>query len=74
MKKLIIITEIPSHYRLPVFNKIAKNKNFSLLVIYLKDNVRGRSWKIMWEENKFDFIILKSFTLLEKTDQINIYL
>ena len=66
MKKLIIITEIPSHYRLPVFNKIAKDKNFSLLVIYLKDNVRGRSWKIMWEENKFDFIILKSFYITRK--------
>ena len=60
MTRLIIITEIPSHYRLPVFNKIAMNKNISLFVIYLKENIRGRSWNIMWNLNKFDYAILKS--------------
>lgn len=73
MKKLIIITEIPSHYRLPVFNLIAKDENISLVVIYLKHVIRGRSWDILWDLNQFNYKTLKSFCYSRK-DGSQIYI
>jgi glycosyltransferase involved in cell wall biosynthesis len=54
----IIITNLPSFYKINLYNEI--NKHCRLLVIYTNDNAQGRNDDFFKGETQFDYIHLKS--------------
>ncbi|MBI4398851.1 MAG: glycosyltransferase family 4 protein [Candidatus Omnitrophica bacterium] len=54
-KKVVLLTEIMSPYRTPVFNEIAKNPSFDFEVIYLAETSGGRKWDIDRQAMNFSF-------------------
>ena len=56
--KVVLITEIVSPYRIPVFNEIAKNDQIDFKVLLLSEGVPDRSWRIQKEKIKFQYQIL----------------
>lgn len=60
--RLVILTEIISPYRIPLFNCLAQDSDISLHVIFLSENDPGlRQWKIYREEIKFSYEVLPSW-------------
>jgi len=61
--KVFLITNIPTPYRIPLFNELDKQleeKGLKLKVIFGSLGYRHRKWKIDLSECKFDFKILPS--------------
>ncbi len=60
MKKIkaILITNIISPYRIPLFNYISRNGNFNFKVIALAEGEKNRQWKFDNDQIKFDYQIL----------------
>lgn len=62
--KLLIITNIPTPYRIAFFNVLNKEiieRNGSFQVLYCAKNEPGRHWNIEQNEQKFDHQILDGF-------------
>lgn len=57
-RKIILLTEIISPYRIPVFNEIAQILQDRFLVLFLGETEKRRQWKIYKEEIKFDYGVL----------------
>jgi len=62
-KKVILLTNIISPYRIPLFNYISKNGGFSFRVIALAKTEKNREWKIAKEKIHFDYKILPGWHL-----------
>lgn len=60
--KALLIHNIISPYRVPLFNEIAKNNNLQFKVIFLAKTEKGREWHIPKEIN-FNYILLPNFYL-----------
>lgn len=56
--KVILITEIISPYRIPVFNEIAKNPEIDLTVFFLAETEPDRSWRVEKEKIRFRYEVL----------------
>jgi len=67
MKKVILITNILSPYRIPLFNSIKEQGNFNFKVIALAETEKNREWKLAKERIKFDFKILPGWHLFFRT-------
>src|SRR5439155_20329956 len=62
MSRLVILTEIISPYRVPVFNALAKHRDIDLLVIFLADNDPTlRRWLVYKHEIGFSYEVLPSW-------------
>lgn len=64
--KIIIVTNIPSPYRIPLFNQIDedfKKKNWKLHVVFLTRSYKRRKWQVNENEFHFDFEYLKDWHL-----------
>jgi len=64
--KVFLITNIPTPYRIPLFNELDKQleeKGLKLKVIFGSLGYRHRKWKIDLSECKFDFKILPSLCI-----------
>jgi len=62
MSRLVIITEIISPYRIPIFNSLAESANPKLHVIFLAETDPGlRQWEVYREEIQFSFEVLPSW-------------
>jgi glycosyltransferase involved in cell wall biosynthesis len=61
--KILLITDIISPYRVPVFNALAKEEGISLSVLALCKNMKGRHWLFPEAKIKFDYHILKNIQL-----------
>lgn len=60
--KLVILTEIISPYRIPVFNALAKQKDIDLHVIFLADtDPTQREWLVYKSEIQFSYQVLPSW-------------
>lgn len=62
--KLLIVTNIPTPYRIAFFNVLhqqLQQQNGKLKVLYCAENEPDRHWKINLEEQQFDYEILKGF-------------
>lgn len=60
--RLVLITEIISPYRIPVFNELAKKKEVDLHVIFLAENDPGlRQWRVYKKEIEFSYEVLPSW-------------
>lgn len=56
--KVILITNIISPYRIPLFNAISKDANFDFKVVALAEIEKNREWQILKEKIKFDYQVL----------------
>ncbi len=62
-KKVFLLTEIVSPYRVPVFNHIAKENQFDFKVLFLSGISGGRKWQMHEEDMDFDYEIIRGFKL-----------
>ena len=53
MKRAVVVTEVISPYRIPLFNEIAKCEEIRFQVFFLAETVRGRLWRTPKEEIRF---------------------
>src|ERR1700756_2394672 len=61
-RRLVILTEIISPYRIPLFNCLAQDSGIDLHVIFLSENDPGlRQWRIYKEEIRFSHEVLPSW-------------
>jgi glycosyltransferase involved in cell wall biosynthesis len=61
-RRLALITEIISPYRIPLFNALAKNEGVDLHVIFLAETDPDlRKWKVYKDEIKFSYQVLPSW-------------
>ncbi len=56
--KVILITNIISPYRIPLFNIISERGNFHFNVVALAEREKNRKWEIDKEKMRFDYQIL----------------
>lgn len=62
MTRLVILTEIISPYRIPLFNALARHEDVDLYVIFLAETDPGlRQWLVYREELKFSYRVLPSW-------------
>jgi glycosyltransferase involved in cell wall biosynthesis len=63
--KVALIHNIISPYRIPVFNKLAKNKNIDLIVYFLNETAKNRNWNTNYYKKnlKFKYEILPSINI-----------
>ena len=60
--RAVILTEIISPYRIPVFNALANNPEIDLKVIFLSETDAGlRQWRVYKDEIRFDYEVLPSW-------------
>lgn len=61
-RRLVILTEIISPYRIPLFNALARHENVDLHVIFLAETDPNlRQWTVYKEEIKFSYEVLPSW-------------
>lgn len=58
-----IVTNIPSPYRIPLFNSIAGFEDVNLTVYFMDVTEKNRSWKVSPEEWQFNYEILEGSSL-----------
>jgi glycosyltransferase involved in cell wall biosynthesis len=62
MKRLVILTEIISPYRIPLFNALAEREEVSLHVIFLAETDPAlRQWHVYKREIRFSYQVLASW-------------
>jgi len=72
--KVILITNIISPYRIPVWNYIAKTGDFDFKIFFMKETEYNREWKIPLEEIQFQYKILSGLHLPIKKLEWEIHL
>lgn len=61
-RRLVILTEIISPYRIPLFNALARDEGVNLHVIFLAETDPGlRQWRVYKEEIAFSYEVLPSW-------------
>ena len=61
-RRLVILTEIISPYRIPLFNALARHEGVDLHVIFLAETDPNlRQWQVYKEEIKFSYQVLPSW-------------
>lgn len=61
--KVILITNIISPYRIPLYNYISKNGDFNFKVLVLAEKEKNREYQLAKQEIKFDYQILPGWHL-----------
>ena len=56
-RKVVVLTELVSPYRMPVFNEIAVDSGLDFKVIFLAETVTERKWRVNKDEMKFSYRI-----------------
>jgi len=64
--KILIITNIPSPYRFPLFDEIAKNENVELFVIYTGEYLKNFEWHKPKLAHKHLFLKIPRIKILTK--------
>ncbi|MGO9088663.1 MAG: glycosyltransferase family 4 protein [Candidatus Sulfotelmatobacter sp.] len=61
-RRLLLLTEIISPYRIPLFNALARHENVDLHVIFLAETDPNlRQWQVYKDEIKFSYQVLPSW-------------
>lgn len=58
-KRLLILTNIISPYRIPFFNELSEKGGCSVKVVYVAEQERNRMWTTYDDEIKYDYTILR---------------
>jgi glycosyltransferase involved in cell wall biosynthesis len=66
MKRIILLTETISPYRIPVFNELAQALGEQFLVLFLGETEKRRKWRVYREKIKFYFEVLPNLLLQKK--------
>lgn len=61
MKKVLLITNLITPYRVPLFNYIYENTDFNFKILALAENEKNREWKIKKNKIRFNYAILKGW-------------
>jgi glycosyltransferase involved in cell wall biosynthesis len=61
--KVVLLTEIISPYRIPVFNEIAKRLSDQFMVFFMGKSEKRRYWKIYREKIRFCYCVLPGILL-----------
>lgn len=64
--KVIVLTEIISPYRIPVFNEIAKRLTDQFMVLFMGKSEKRRQWRIYKENIKFRYEVLPNILCQRK--------
>lgn len=74
--KVVLITNIISPYRIPLFNAISEKGNFCFKVIALAEREKNREWELSENKIKFDYQILPGWNwfVWGKKKEITIHL
>ncbi len=63
-RRVLILSEIISPYRIPVFNALARDERISLHVVFLSETDTGlRQWRVYKDEISFSYEVLPSARL-----------
>ena len=57
-KRVLLVTNIITPYRIPLFNAISEKGNFYFKVVALAEKEKNREWKLTRNEIKFDYQVL----------------
>lgn len=60
-QKVLLLINIISPYRIPLFNVISKERGFDFKIVALAEREKNRKWKIDKEKIKFDYQILSGY-------------
>ena len=76
MKKIILVTNIISPYRIPLYNYISQNEDFEFKVIALAEKEENREWKLQKDKINFNYQILPGWHLFfrKKTREIPVHI
>ena len=66
MPKVILLTEIISPYRIPVFNEITQSLGDKFMVIFFGESENRRQWRIYKEKIKFRYEVLPHILFQKK--------
>lgn len=72
--KAMLITNIISPYRIPLFNTISERGNFYFKVVVLAENEKNREWEVDKDRIKFDYQILSGWHFYIRNKEISIHL
>ena len=61
-RRLTLVTDIISPYRIPVFNALARHRGIDLNVVFLADNDPSRQWPVYKKEIRFQYLVLPSWS------------
>ena len=61
--RLLLLTNIPAPYRIPLFNRLAKEPGLEFRVVFLAKSEANREWKVPEGEFEFDYRILGGWHL-----------
>jgi len=73
MQRLILITNIISPSRIPVFNYLGETKGVDFKVILLAETGSNRKWKVCKDKIDFSYKILRSFCFFIQSKEMPIY-
>ena len=60
-RRVLILSEIISPYRIPVFNALARHEGLDLHVVFLSETDAGlRQWRVYKDEIRFSYEVLPS--------------
>jgi glycosyltransferase involved in cell wall biosynthesis len=63
-RRVLILSEIISPYRIPVFNALAQHEGVDLRVLFLSETDAGlRQWRVYKDEIRFQYAVLPSWRL-----------
>lgn len=72
-RKIILVTNIMSPYRIPTFNQLASRYGKAFKVIFCKQNDYYRKWNLLEKDHlKFDFCLLNDFSIKLKEWEIHL--
>jgi len=61
-RRVLILSEIISPYRIPVFNVLAKDEGLILHVVFLAEtDAHLRQWRVYKDESRFSYEVLPSW-------------
>ena len=61
VRRVALITEVISPYRVPVFNELAKDRRLDLKVFFLAETVSGRKWETQNRPIEFAYEVVPAF-------------
>jgi len=73
-RKILLIMNIISPYRIQVFNHMAERDDVEFKVLFLAENESNRRWEVYKDEIKFNYVILKNICLFIQYYELPIYL
>jgi glycosyltransferase involved in cell wall biosynthesis len=72
-KKIILVTNIMSPYRIATFNQLASKYGKAFKVVFCKQNDHYRKWNLLEKDHlKFDFCLLNDFSIKLKQWEIHL--